>query len=146
MKGIEVCVYTRFARAWNILDSNKLMSALSRIGYVIKIANYLTYWVRKMQMKVVLSTMEAEYIALSQSIRDLISIKNILEYLNKFIKLNNRQISTFSTIFKDNAGTLQLANEPKYHLDTKYTYIKYYHFHQYVRDKTITIRAIDANN
>ena len=59
-----------------------------------------------MQVEVALSTTEVEYIALSQSIRDLIPIKNMVEYLNKFIKVNNKEINTYSTLFKNNAGTL----------------------------------------
>jgi hypothetical protein len=36
-------------------------------------------WVSKMQTQTTLSTMEAEYIALSQSMRDLIPIREILK-------------------------------------------------------------------
>ena len=38
-------------------------------------------WAFKMQTQVALSTMEAEYIALSQSMRDLIPIREILKEL-----------------------------------------------------------------
>ena len=79
----------------------------------MKIANCLIIQISKMQIEVASSTTEAEYIALSQSARDLILLKNILEHLNNFIKVNDREISTFLTIFKDNARALQLANEPK---------------------------------
>ena len=52
---------------------------------------------------------EAEYITLSQSIRDLILIKTMIEYMNQFMKVNNKEINIYSTLFKNNAGTLQLA-------------------------------------
>ena len=48
-----------------------------------------------MQTEVVLLMTEAEYVALLQSARDLILLKNALEYLSNFIKINNREISTF---------------------------------------------------
>ena len=90
--------------------------ALSRTRYVIKITNYLIIWVNKMQTEVALSITEADYIVLFQRKRDLIPLKNILNYLNNFIKVNNRKISTFSIIFKDNTRVLQLVNKSKYRL------------------------------
>lgn len=144
-KGIEVYVDADCARTWNISDSNKMMSALSRTGCAIKIANCLIIWVSKMQTEVALSTTEAEHITLLQSTREFIPLKNILEHLSNFVKVINREISAFSTIFEDNAGVLQLANEPKCRPRAKRICIKYHHFCQHVKDKTITIRAIDAN-
>ena len=38
-KGIEVFIDVDFVRAWNIDDSDKMTSALSRTRYMIKIAN-----------------------------------------------------------------------------------------------------------
>ena len=81
-----------------------------------------------MQTEVALSTTEAEYIALSQSTRDLIPIKQMIDFLNSFIKIDSKAINTFSTVFKDNNGTLQLAIEPKYRSHTKYICVKYHYF------------------
>jgi hypothetical protein len=50
------------------------VSAKSRTGYVITFCNVPILWVSKMQTQIALSTMEAEYIALSQSMRDLFPI------------------------------------------------------------------------
>ena len=73
-------------------------------------------------------------------------IKNIIEYLNQFIRIDNKNINTYSTVFEDNAGALQLTTEPKYRPRTKHIYIKYHHFRQYVKNKTILIRAINICN
>ena len=145
-KGIEVFVDADFAGSWFSFNSHEFTSALSRTGYIIKIANCPICWVSKMQTEVALSTTEAEYIALSQSTRDLLPIKNIIEYLNQFMSFSNKQISTYSTIFEDNAGALRLAVEPKYRPRTKHICVKYHHFRQYVKNKTITIKAISTNN
>ena len=80
-----------------------------------------------MQSEVALSATEAEYIALSQSTRDLILIKNLIEYLNTFIKINNQEINTYSTLFEDNEGTLQLATEHKYRPREKHICVKYHY-------------------
>ena len=95
MKGIEVFVDANFARTWNINESDKMTSALCRTRYVIKIVNCPIIGISKMQTEVALSVTKAEYILLSQSTRDLIPLKNILEYLNIFIKINDREMSTF---------------------------------------------------
>ena len=92
-----------------------------------------------------MSTTEAEYISLSQSTRDLLPIKNILDLLNKFIRIDNKEINTYSTIFEDNAGALQLATELKYRPRTKHICVKYHHFRQHVKNKTIYIKAINTN-
>ena len=83
---------------------------------------------------------------MSQSTRDLIPIKQLIEYLNSFIKIDSKTISTYSTVFEDNNGALQLALEPKYRPRTKHICVKYHHFRQYVKNKTISIQAIDASD
>jgi hypothetical protein len=52
-------------------------------------------WVLKLQTEVALSTMEAEYIALSQAMRDLIPLLGILEELTPVLKLNKDQPHVF---------------------------------------------------
>ena len=112
----------------------------------MKTVNCPICWVSKMQTEVALSTTEAEYVALSQSTRDLLPIKNIMECLNQFINFSNKEINTCSTIFEDNAGALRLAVEPKCRPRTKHACVKYHHFRQHVKNKTITIKAISTNN
>ena len=102
-------------------------------------------WVSKLQIEVALSATEAEYVSLSQSTRDSLPIKNTLDLLNKFIRIDNKEINTYSTIFEDNAGALQLATEPKGRPRTKHISVKYHHFRQNAMKKTISIKAIDTN-
>ena len=60
--------------------------------------------------------------------------------------MNNKEINTYSTLFEDNAGTLHLATEPKHRPSTKHACVKYHHFRQYVKNKIISIRAIDTKD
>ena len=48
-------------------------------------------WVSKLQTEVALSTTEAEYIALTQAMRDLIPLLGLLEELRPVLSLNNDQ-------------------------------------------------------
>ena len=97
-----------------------------------------------MQSEVALSTTKAEYIALSQSTRDLMPIKQMAEFLNKFKKIDSKTINSYSTVFEDNSGALQLALEPKYRLRTKHICVKYHNFRQYVKNGMISIQAIET--
>jgi hypothetical protein len=68
-----------FAGIWKAEHDQDPICAKSRTGYMIKFCNVPVLWVSKMQTQIALSTMEAEYIALSQSMRDLIPICEALK-------------------------------------------------------------------
>ena len=99
-----------------------------------------------MQSEVALSTTEAEYIALLQSTKDLIPIQQMVDFLNTFIKIDSKAIKRFSTVFEDNSGALLLALEPRYRPHTNHICVKYHHFRQYVKNRTISIRAIGTDD
>ena len=65
-------------------------SVLSRTGYVINYSGFPILCVSKMQTEIALSTTVAEYIALSQGMRDLIPLREILQKLSTLLKINNR--------------------------------------------------------
>ena len=127
-KGIEVFLDADFAETWINSNSYEYRLSLLRIGCVIKIANYSILSISKIQTEVALLTTETEYITLLQSTRDWILIKNLIEFLCTFMKVNNKEIDTYSTLFEDNSGALQLVTEPRYCLRTKHICTKYYYF------------------
>jgi hypothetical protein len=123
-------------------------TALSRSGYVITFAGCPIVWASKMQTEIALSTTEAEHIALSQAMRDVIPLRELLLELSK-----NKLISGIAgtgvhcTIFEDNASCLELALAPKMRPRTKHINIKYHHFRSHIRSKqnptgTIEIKHI----
>eukprot|EP00957_Ditylum_brightwellii_P066929 5079553-Ditylum_brightwellii.AAC.1 len=69
-RGLEVYVDASFAGEWNSENSEEPTSVLSRTGYIIKYANCLIVWTPKLQTEIALSTTEAEYVALSQAMRE----------------------------------------------------------------------------
>eukprot|EP00957_Ditylum_brightwellii_P120528 9195692-Ditylum_brightwellii.AAC.1 len=66
-RGLEVYVDASFAGEWNSENSEEPTSALSRTGYIIKYAKCLIVWTSKLQTEITLSTIEAEYVALSKA-------------------------------------------------------------------------------
>ena len=79
------------------------ISVKSRTGYVKFYRDAPLMWVSKLQTQIALSTMESEYIALSQAMRDLIPIREILkEVLIEVFQANPTiRYSTFSKAFDD---------------------------------------------
>jgi len=99
-------------------------------------------WVSKLQTEVALSMTEAEYIALSQAMRDLIPLLGLLDELAPALHLEKDQPSVFwkacgiepnsQKLFanqnEDNTGAYKLAKAPKMRPCTKHIALKYHHF------------------
>jgi len=116
------------------------------MDYMITYCGCLIHWVSKLQSEIALSTTEAEYISLSQSLRDLIPLHNIFNELSEvdFIQKDNRITKTYSTVYEDNRGALELAREPKFRPRTKHIATKYHHFRNAVAKGQIKILPIDT--
>ena len=139
---------TNFASSQNLKDLGYLHSVLSRSGFITKYTSYPIAWLSKLQLEIALSTIEAEYISLSQSLRDLIPLHNIFDELSKvdFIEKDNRISKTYSTVYKDIQGALELARKPKFRPRTKYIAIKYHYFRNTLAKDQIRIFLIDIKN
>ena len=86
-KGLECFVDADFAGGWSTNESDDLASVYSRTGYIIKYKNCLILWASKLQYKISLSTTEAEYISLSQTIREIIPMMEHLKQLEKTLNI-----------------------------------------------------------
>ena len=76
---LDCYVDSDFAGQYNQFNDQDPTSTKSRSGYVILYQGCATVWVSKMQTQCALSTMESEYLALSQAMRDLIPLREILK-------------------------------------------------------------------
>jgi hypothetical protein len=75
---VDCYVDSDFAGMFSVEHCHDPVSVKSRTGYVILYRGSPLLWVSKLQTQIALSTMEAEYVALSQSMQDLITICQIL--------------------------------------------------------------------
>ena len=71
---INCFVDSDFAGQYNHFKDQDPISTKSRTGYVILYQGCPTLWISKIQTQCELSTMESEYLALSQAMRDLIPL------------------------------------------------------------------------
>ena len=143
-KSLECFVDADFCGNWNKLTAAEDAStAKSRSGYVIRFAGCPIAWGSRLQTHIALSTTEAEYIALSTAMREVIPIINIIKELRdrNFIKADSRA-DFHCKVFEDNSGALELAKTPKLRPRTKHINVIYHWFLDHVRSKEIKIYPI----
>ena len=101
-------------------------------------------WVSKIQTEITLSTTEAEYITLSQAMRDIISLMELLRELNANMNIPIQKPKVKCSVFEDNNGAIELTKVPKICPRTKHIGIKYHHFRKHVSNGNIKILPIDT--
>ena len=98
-----------------------------------------------MQTEISLSTVEAEYVALSTAMRDLIPFVDQVKELANIFGNNEQNIKLHCTLFEDNNGALELATTPRYRPRTKHIAVKYHHFRERVKNGTVNMESINTN-
>lgn len=142
--GLQCYVDADFAGGWSQLDADNPDNLMSRTGYVIMYAGCPILWSSKLQTEIALSTTEAEYIALSQATREVLPLIELLKELDCVLKVNQSKPSFYCEVFEDNRSTIAVATSNKFTPRTKHIALKYHHFRQFVRNKTIVINPIDT--
>jgi hypothetical protein len=102
-------------------------------------------WASKLQQEVALSTTEAEYNALSASLREVIHLMQLVD------EAKTLGWDTFvgtpevhCKVFEDNSGALEWARLPKMRPRTKHLCTRLHHFREHVRKGKISIHKIDT--
>jgi hypothetical protein len=142
---IDCYVDADFAGAWTLDSSTDPGSVKSRSGYIITYASCPVLWSSKLQTEIALSTMEAEYISLSQALRDLIPLRTIFKELSNICRIPSSQVNTHSTVFEDNKGCIDLITAPTMRPRSRHIAIKYHHFREYERQGHIKIQWISTD-
>ena len=132
---LDLYVDADFAGLWKHEDEQDPVCVKSRTGYVITLGDSPVSWVSKLKSEISLSTTEAEYIAMSQAMRDLIPIRTmLLELVTKLKLTKSLQVQIKSKIFEDNNGAIKTAEAPKLSPQTKHIAIKY-HYLRHILDE-----------
>ncbi|KAL7474003.1 hypothetical protein ACHAW6_000506, partial [Cyclotella cf. meneghiniana] len=145
-KGFYCYAEADFSGEWNQdFAETDPSTAKSRSGWFILYANCPVIWCSKLQSQVALSTTEAEYIALSQALCDVIPVMSLLsEMRERKFNIISEQPRIFCKAFEDNSGALELARLPKLRPRTKHINVCYHHFWEHVRKGLIKIYPIDT--
>jgi hypothetical protein len=98
------------------------------------------HWASKMQIEIALSTTETEYIALSQAMMEVLPIMWLIqEAQDHDINVITKPPKIHCKVFEDNEGAIEIAKVPKMRSRTKHLNIKYHHFREEVKKRTVSI-------
>ena len=144
-KGLECFVDADWAGSWCAESSTDPLSAHSRTGYVITYAGCPILWASKLQTLIALSTTEAEYIALSSALREVIAVMQLLDELKarKFPVHPSIPNVTCRT-FEDNRSCIEIATNHKTRPRTKHLSVRLHHFRSFVANNRISIQHIST--
>ena len=144
-RGLECFVDADWAGSWNDRSSHDPLSSHSRSGFVILYAGCPIIWGSKMQQLIALSTTEAEYIALSTALRDVIHVIHLLEELQGHgFNIHHPTPKITCRTFEDNKSCIEIATNHKTRPRTKHLSVRLHHFRSHVVNKTISIEHIST--
>ncbi|KAK2068872.1 hypothetical protein P8C59_003488 [Phyllachora maydis] len=104
----------------------------STYGYLYKLAGRPISWKTKRATTIALSTLEAETDGLTEAIRKVQWIIGLFSELY-------RPIDYPITLYRDNQGSITVANDPALYARTKYTLLKFRYVREQVKAKIVTI-------
>ena len=121
-------------------------TARSRHGYVVLYAGCPIVWASQLQTEIALSSTESEIYGLSQALRTMIPLMELIkEMKNKGFPIGATIPRVHCRVFEDNAGAIEITRNPKYRPRTKHINIKYHHYRSYVDRKEIEILPIPTD-
>jgi hypothetical protein len=150
LKDEDLVVYVDadFAGNWDpTIFTEDRDTARSRMGYIITYKGIPISWASQLQTEISLSSTESEYIALSQSLRKVIPLMELLmELRRKSIDIRTNTPIIRCTVYEDNEGARAISNLPKVRPRTRHLNTKYHHFRDHVDRGTITVAPIDTTH
>jgi len=98
-----------FTGLWIAEDHDDPICVRSRTGCVITLGGVPITWTSKLQTEIATSTMHAEYIALSMSLRELLPISRLLNEICERTKIERDDDTRICRVFEDNEAAMKLA-------------------------------------
>ena len=145
--SFECFVDADFVGNWDRVNANVDPStAKSRTGYVLLYGGCPMVWASKLQREVALSTTEAEYNALSESLREVINLMQLLDETKVKLKWDtaSNPPTVHCKVFEDNSGALEMGKLPKMRPRTKHICVRMHHFREAVREGKVSLHKIPS--
>jgi hypothetical protein len=133
-----------FVGNWNRVTADVDPStAKSRTAYIISYAGCPITWASKLQTEVALSSTEAEYNALSESLRH---VRFLMQVVDEAKEVGWETFvgkpTVHCKVFEDNSGALEMVRLPKMRPRTKHLCVRLHHFREHVRLGKISIQHV----
>lgn len=116
------------------------MDRRSYSGYVFILAGLAVTWESRKQRTVALSSTEAEYMSLSESVKEGIYLQRFLRELGFGTLVNTVEISC------DNMGAQKIASNPIFHSRTKHIDVRYHFVREALRNNKICLRYLPTED
>mmetsp|Transcript_5436 Transcript_5436/g.6857 ORF Transcript_5436/g.6857 Transcript_5436/m.6857 type:complete len:155 (+) Transcript_5436:92-556(+) len=107
-------------------------------GCIVEYGGAPISWKSKNQPTVALLTTEAEYLALTEAIKEAIWIAQLFKQLNIPLTLP-------ISIYEDNNSCILLAEHPVFHQRTKHIDIRYHFIREHIIQNKVKLCQIDTN-
>jgi hypothetical protein len=113
----------------------------STTGYIVMLNNGAIAWKSRRQPTVALSTMESEYMALTEATKELKWIRTLLAELG-YANNNNSEDEPPTDLFSDNQSAIALAKNPVSHARAKHIDLRHHFVREAIQDKVIWVQYI----
>ena len=110
----------------------------STTGYIVMLNNGAIAWKSRRQPTVALSTMESEYMALTEATKELKWIRTLLAELG----YSNGNSDKPTDLFSDNQSAIALTKNPVSHARAKHIDIRHHFVREVIQDKVIWVQYI----
>lgn len=114
-------------------------SARSTSGLLVKFGGAAVIWGSRRQPIVALSSSEAEYIALSDLVREIVWLKNLLDAASTL------KVCPTVVVHVDNQTAIKMATEDSYSGRRKHINVKYHWIREHVQNGTVRIVWIETS-
>ena len=106
----------------------------STSGYVYILNGGAISWASRKQSVVALSSTEAEYMALTQAVKEVLWLRSLLTEIGALA-----HTAEISNVYCDNQGAITLARNPGFHARSKHIDIQYHFIRSYIDQEAGTI-------
>ena len=111
---------------------------ISTTSYVFTLAKAPVSWKSTLQSAVALSTTEAEYMAITEAIKEAIWLQGLLDDLG----VGQKQV----TVFCDSQSSIHLAKNQVYHAWTKHINVRYHFVREIIEEGGVLVQKIKTGD
>ena len=110
----------------------------STTGYVFTLTKAPVSWKSTLQSTVALSTTKAEYMAITEAVKEAIWLQGLLDDLG----VGQKQV----TVFCDSQSAIHLAKNQVYHARTKYIDVRYHFVREIIEEGGVLVKKIKTDD
>ncbi|XP_050493807.1 multidrug resistance protein homolog 49-like, partial [Bombus huntii] len=110
----------------------------STSGYVIRLYGNVIGWKSKKQRCVTKASTYAEYVALSEAVSEVMTIRELMKIFD--VNVDDNPVK----IYEDNSGVMSIAKYGTFTKNSKHIEVHYHYVHEYVKENKINIIKVST--